>query len=321
MSASSKKPTIGNKETKKRATTKSRKLAAPTYRSFKISKPIKHPNGSLPSSLKLLKWSLAHILAHKKVFIGITAVYLLLTVVFVKGFGVGGDVTELRGVVDELLAGSGRLFTGLTLYGLLVGSTGNASSGIAGLYQTILLIMVSLALIWALRQTYAKEPIRIRDAFYKGMYPLVPFILVLAVVGLQLLPAIIGGAFYSIVVSGGLAVTGAEQVIWLLVLGLLILLSLYMVSSSLFALYIVTLPDMTPMSALRSARELVRYRRWSLMRKIMVLPFILLISAAVIMVPLLLTVTLIAEYIFFIGTMFALAVVHSYMYTLYRELL
>ena len=52
-----------------------------------------------------------------------------------------------------------------------------------------------------------------------------------------------------------------------------------------FALYIVTLPDMTPMKALRSARELVRYRRWTVLRKVLFLPLMLLVVAAIIMVP------------------------------------
>ncbi len=50
---------------------------------------------------------------------------------------------------------------------------------------------------------------------------------------------------------------------------LLAMLTLIYVKSSLFALYIVTLPDMTPMKALRSARELARYRRWTVLRKIL----------------------------------------------------
>jgi hypothetical protein len=94
-----------------------------------------------------------------------------------------------------------------------------------------------------------------------------------------------------------------------------------MVSSSIFALYIVTLPDVTPMQALRSARELVRYRRWSIARKVLFLPVSLLVIAAVIMVPVILLVTPASEWVFFILSMLSIAVIHSYMYSLYRELL
>jgi hypothetical protein len=94
-----------------------------------------------------------------------------------------------------------------------------------------------------------------------------------------------------------------------------------MLSSSLFALYIVTLPDMTPLTALRSARQLVRYRRWTVLRKIFWLPVALLILAAVIMVPIIIWLTAIAQWVFFLLTMFSLVATHAYMYNLYRELL
>ncbi|HVI60648.1 MAG TPA: hypothetical protein VM535_00655, partial [Candidatus Saccharimonadales bacterium] len=108
---------------------------------------------------------------------------------------------------------------------------------------------------------------------------------------------------------------------WGLLFGLLTLFSLYMISSSLFALYIVTLPDMTPRKALRSARELVRDRRWTVLRKILCLPVILFLGAALVMVPIIIWLTPLAQWVFFLLTMFALVAVNTYMYSLYRELL
>ena len=182
-------------------------------------------------------------------------------------------------------------------------------------------MITSLAVIWALRQVLAGVRVRVRDAYYLGMYPLIPFILVLLVIAVQLLPLVIGGTIYGIVISNGIAVYTVEKLAFALLFILLALLSLYMLSSSLFALYIVTLPDMTPMKALRSARELVRHRRWTVLRKILCLPIILLIVAAVIMVPIIIVLTPLAQWVFFVLTMFAVAAVHTYMYTLYRELL
>jgi len=185
----------------------------------------------------------------------------------------------------------------------------------------MLLIIVSLATIWALRQVYNNNAIRVRDSFYKGVYPLVPFILVLLVIGLQLLPLLIGGTLYSIVISSGIAVGLLQELLWALLFLGFALISLYLLSSSLFALYIVTLPEMTPFKALRSARDLVRHRRWLVLRKILFLPLILLILAAVILVPLLVIVTPIASWIFLLLSLASLVVVHSYGYALYRELL
>ena len=94
-----------------------------------------------------------------------------------------------------------------------------------------------------------------------------------------------------------------------------------MICSSLFALYIVTLPNVTPMKALRSARQLVLHRRFLVLRKILFMPLALLVLGAIIMIPLIIFLTFAAEWIFFLLSMFVLTVVHAYMYTLYRELL
>ena len=320
---STKKPT--KKITKNKMPTdtpKNRKLKSPEYKSFKISKKIKHPGAKLTGAIKLFVGSIRLIFSHKKIFIGIVTVYLVLTLIFVKGLGISSDLTELKSTLQEVFSGgAGNLYAGAALFSYLVGSSGSASSDIAGAYQTILLIIVSLAIIWALRQVHADKKIRIRDAFYKGMYPLIPFMLVLLVIGLQLLPLLIANTVYGIVITNGLAITFLEKTIWLMLYGLFALLSLYLITSSVFALYIVTLPDVSPMQALRSARQLVRYRRWTIMRKFIFLPVAVLFIGAVIIIPLIIYATPLAEWTFFALTMLALAVIHSYVYNLYRELL
>jgi hypothetical protein len=149
----------------------------------------------------------------------------------------------------------------------------------------------------------------------------VPFVLVLLVIGLQLLPLVIGSAVYATVISNGIAVHAVERLFWLVIFLLLAAASLYLICSSLFALYIVTLPDMTPMKALRSARQLVRHRRLSILRKVLWLLLLLLIASAIIMLPIIVWLTPLAQWIFFLLTVFGLAAAHAYLYTLYRELL
>jgi hypothetical protein len=163
--------------------------------------------------------------------------------------------------------------------------------------------------------------VTVKDAYYKSLYPLIPFLLVLLVISLQLLPLAAANGLYSLVIGGGLAVTALEKTLWLILLFLFVLLSLYMITSSIFALYIVTLPDMKPMQALRSARELVRHRRWTVMRKVIFLPFALLVLAGLVSIPVILFLAPLAEAVFFIASMFGVAITHAYMYTLYRELL
>ncbi|HEX7633221.1 MAG TPA: hypothetical protein VF401_02755 [Candidatus Saccharimonadales bacterium] len=305
----------GRKTANKRTSAKVTKPKQPKTES--VTRPVK-----LPNVWQLTKTAWRTILGHWRLFLGITLVYGLLNLILVQGLATGADVNSLKQDLHKVFSGdSSGVATSLSIFIVLVGSAGNGSNQTAGAYQLFLAIITSLAVIWALRQVLAGNYVRIRDAYYKGMYPLIPFILVTVVIGFQLVPALIGSILYTAVSTGNIAVTTLENVLWAVPCIALFVLSLYFISSSMFALYIVTLPDMTPLKALRSARDLVRRRRWAVLRKLLALPVILLIVAAIIMVPIILWVTAAAQWIFFALTMFALVGVHAYSYTLYRELL
>ncbi len=276
----------------------------------------------LPNAWRLTKLSAQTLWQHKAIFVGITLVYAVLNLILVKGLAGGTDINSLKHTLNQVFTGHfGSLASGLSIFVVLVGSAGNGSSPTAGAYQIFLAIITSLAVIWALRQVLADNRFRLRDAYYQSMYPLIPFILVLLVISLQMLPLVIGTAIYATVIANGIAVNLFERVIWLVLFAGLASISLRFISSSFFALYIVTLPDMAPIKALRTARDLVRGRRWSVLRKIICLPLILLVIAAIIMLPIITWLTPLTQWIFFILTTFTLVAVHAYMYTMYRELL
>lgn len=276
----------------------------------------------LPSVWQLTKTSTNVIRNNKKLLFGITLVYGFLSLILVQGLASGTNVNSLESQFSKVFSGSlGSLASGASIFVLLLGNFGHSTSATAGPYELFLGLITSLAVIWALRRLSAGQQLRIRDAFYKGMFPIIPFVLVLLVIGIQLLPLLFGASIYSLVISNGIAVHLIEKFLWAVLFAALATTTFYMLTSSLFALYIVTLPDMTPVKALRSARDLVRGRRWPVFRKVVCLPFILIIGAAVIMVPIIVILTPLAQWVFFLLTMFALVAVHTYMYTLYAELL
>jgi hypothetical protein len=308
-------------KSKAETTKEVRKLRAPSYKTMRLSKRVKHPV-RLPSAWKLFKASLKHIRIYWRPLGWIVLVYSVLTIALVKGLLGTNNLNEVKQSLEGVFSGAvGQIGTGFTIFAFLVSDSSSSQSESAAVYQSLLLIIFSLATIWTLRQTYAGEKPNKGAIFYRSQYPLIQFVLVLLVIGLQLIPFALANFLYSIVIGGGLAVTIIEKALWLLLLFLLALLSLYMIASSFFALYIVTLPDMTPMRALRSAREIVRFRRWTVLRKLLVLPVILLVGAGLIMLPLILFLTPIAEWIFFGLSMAGIIFVHSYGYALYRELL
>lgn len=298
---------------------KPRRLKRPAYRSFTMNKRIKHPV-KLPSAFILTKMTAQLLWKNKLLFVGITLVYGILTLVFVNGFSSGTNSAVIKSILQSANGGN-ALTSSVGIFAAIIGSNGSGVTTATSPYQIFLLLFVSLALIWALREVLAGNRIRIRDAYYRGMTPLIPFILILLVIALQLLPFIFGASIYAIVTSNGIAVYAVERILWGLLFGSLTLLSLYLTSSSVFALYIVTLPEMTPLKALRSARQLVKHRRWTVLRKLLFLPLLLLLSAAVVMIPVILIATAATQWLFFILTTLGLAALHGYLYMLYRELL
>lgn len=303
-------------------TTGERKRKQPTYKSFRLAKKIPHPAGPVPGAWKIGKKSLLLVKKNAKALAILLVIYALLNLVFVRGFTAPIDIAQVKETMSELFGASSP--TGFSLaaaiFGSMLGGTGTESAT-TPVYQSLLFIVASLALIWIFRQSSAGNKPTARGAFYNGMYPIVPFLLVGSVMMIQLIPAYFGGLVYGIIRNNGLATTAAEQVIWLLLFGALIVLSLYMICSSLFALYIVTLPDMRPMQALRSARQLVFSRRMSVIRKLLFMPLIAFIFLVLVVIPAIYFIPVIAPWLYFVLSLASVIFLHAYLYTLYKELL
>lgn len=288
-----------------------------------MQRRIKHkePGKKLPSGFKLFRTAIGTLRRHWKLFGGILLAYAALDLVLVQGISSSSDLVTTKHSIDALFQGSwGHLASGASVFLYLLGSQGSNITGGAA-YQLVLGLAVSLAVIWALREVYAGRKIRIRDAYYRGMYPLVPFAGVLVVLLLQCIPLAFGAYVYSVVSANSIATTAIEHVLWVVLFAGLAAVTLYMVCASLFAVYIVCLPDMAPFQALRTARSLVKGRRLAILRRLVFLPVIVLVLAALIMIPIVLFATAAAPWLFYLCSVVLVAVVHSYMYALYRSLI
>ena len=243
---------------------------------------------------------------------GIFVVYLILNVVFASGL-----ISDIHATAGSF-SHSHKLSDALDSFGSLLG-TGSGSSGSSSAAQSLLLVLESLVIIWALRQLLAGELIRVKQAYYHAMTPLIPFLLVIFLIILQLLPITLGAGALALVLStsGGAPLT----IVLVTLFALLAIWSLRMISSSVFALYIVTLPDMQPRQALRSAKNLVRFRRQQIMRRLLFLPICVLLLMGVVMLPIILLVPFLVVPVFFGLIMLSILFVHTYLYSLYRGLI
>lgn len=303
------------------ATTKPRRLKKPQYKSFKLHKHIKSEGGAVPGAFTLLRGAIRLLIQHWWVFLAISLIYGVLNFILVQGFAVQ-NLGDSKATLQEVAHGPfGWFINGASLFAVLLSSAGGGGNAGADVYQVVMQVLVSLAIIWTLRQIYAGNKVGVRDGFYQGMYPLVPFLLILIVILLQSLPAIGGVYLYEIVNNNGIAASAPEQILWALVAFLSVLLSLYLVCSSIMALYVVSLPNITPLAALRSAKQLVQFKRWAVLRKMLFLPVVILLVGAFILIPVILIWTPAAPWVFLVLSMFVLPVMHSYLYALYRALL
>ncbi len=310
------------RKTKTNPETKRRVRKSPAYKSFRLSKKIKPAAAKpLPGIIALCRLAMLPMKKNKKLFLGIIALYLLLSLVFLGGISFSLSFLEVKNNLEETFGNNLSGFSStLTMLTYILSSGTGAQGGSSG-FQAFIALLTSLAIIWGIRQVLAGDSVTVRQTFYQGIYPLVPFLLILFVIGLQLIPFLIGNFLLSTILANELAVTFAEKMLWWLVFGLLALLSLYMVTSSIFALYISTLPNMMPMKALRSARGLVLHRRLPIVFRLIGLPIIVAIIYFVILTPLIFIVPILAVPAFLFLSSFSLYFVHSYIYNLYRSLL
>jgi hypothetical protein len=306
-----------------KTTGKRRLVKYSNYKSFRLQKRIKRLKKKTPSSFKVFAETTKHLSAHKRVYIKLTLLATFLNLLLVKGFTGGTDVDELKILFDELVGNAGQITQSLGIFSVLLSNTTSAQTDSGSLYQVFLIIILSLAYIWTVRRLYGKKRIKLslRESFYKSTHPLIAFLGVLFVIGAQMIPITVGAFLYATVIEGGLAVNNLEVFLWLLMIFLLVLLSFYWLTASVFAMYIVTLPDTRPISAIKSAGDLVRFRRWELMRKVLFLPFALLLIMAVIMLPIISFLPVIAEWTVYILSMLGVLFAHLYLYHLYRKLL
>lgn len=277
----------------------------------------------LPNVFKLSGQVFAIFKKNWRTLLGIVLVYLVLNIIFASG------LSNLTSAVNDIKANL-NTSSGLTAhplakavsgFGSLVGSAGVSGSSTGSVLQSVLFVLESLVIIWSLRQLLAGKSIGVKEAYYHSMYPLVPFMLIIFVIILELLPITVGATFLTAVLTS--AVSSLAIASWLSWVFFLLLggWSFYMLSSSIFALYIVTLPEMMPRDALRSAKNLVRYRRWGIIGRVLYLPIFILIAMAIIIVPLILVASFLVAPVFYFLSMLSILFIHAYLYSIYRGLL
>lgn len=186
--------------------------------------------------------------------------------------GVSGEVGK-AGII---------LFTALTS-----GLGGNLDSG-QTIIASLLALYVWLTVVWLLRNTMAGKKVKLRDGLYSAGAPLLPTALTSMILLIQLIP----GALVAIVATSawqsGFVDGGAPAMAASIGLALVVVLSLYWITSTMIALVVVTLPGMYPFQAIAIAGDLVIGRRLRILYRLIWMIVVVLSWWVVVMVPLIL---------------------------------
>lgn len=170
----------------------------------------------------------------------------------------------------------------------LLGSLNSEFTEIQQFYLAGLYVVMWLVVVWLLRQLLAGNKVRVRDGLYSAGAPLIPSICIVALMILQALPGALGVLVFTITSQNSVVSSGVAAMCFGVLAVLLVILSLYWISSSFLALLIVTLPGTYPMKAVRGASEIALGRRMQLLFRLLWLILLLLVIWIVVLVPALL---------------------------------
>jgi hypothetical protein len=269
-------------------------------------------SSKIPGSFKLSVDAFKTIKKFWKPLIGIVVVYSLLNLIFANGL-----INSVKSTVEDIQKDS--FATSASGFGDVIANAGFSNN--SSVAQTILFIFETMVIVYALRHLIAGDKLGIKQAYYESTFPLIPLVLVLFVIVLQLIPFSLSAAVLALVLSGLFGSGSMLTVIISLIFILLTAWSLYMFSSSIFAIYIVTLPNMAPLQALKAAKNLVKYRRWPIIRRLMFLPILVTFILGLLIIPLIMFAHVLVAPVFFALSMLAVLYAHTYLYNLYRGLL
>ena len=186
---------------------------------------------------------------------------------------------ETIGVLGEFSRAGALFFTAAT------GGFSQTLTDVQQVYAVITGMLVWLTTIWLLRNILAGHKIKLRDGLYNAGAPILSTFLIVLVLLVQLIPLAIAFIGYAAASATGLLTGGVEAMLFWIVAVLLGALSAYWVTSTLFALVIVTLPGMYPMKALKTAGDMVVGRRLRILLRLLWMGVMLAVVWMVVIMP------------------------------------
>lgn len=264
------------------------------HRSFRLSYRRDYRRSlKLPGYISFTHYVTKTLWQYKKIMIWVVVVYAVLTAIFI---GVGSQATYAT-LTSTLQETGSQIFQGdigqigqAALIFLSVGTSGLTASPTEAqqIYVIILGLLVWLTTVWLLRNLLAGHKVKMRDGLYSAGAPIVATFIVAMIMVLQLIPIAIAMIAYASASATGLLSGGVAAMLFWFATSLLAIMSLYWITSTFFALIIVTLPGMYPMRALKTAGDMVVGRRLRILLRILWMFGAIIVVSAVTLIPIIL---------------------------------
>ena len=273
-----------------------------------------------------------------KLFLPLLALSVILAIMFV-GLMSESNYRQFQDILDQTTESMGMNDIGnfaksglLLISTITTGGLSGDSSESATVFAVIIFLILWLTTIFLLRHRLADHKVKLRDGLYNAMTPLLSTFVVFAIAVIQCIPIFLLIIVYSAAAQTGFLNTPFYALVFFIFAAVMILISGYLLSSSLIALVAVTAPGIYPMRALHAASDLMMGRRVKFILRLVALFFALVIIWVIVMLPLILFDLLMrnfewTEYVPFIPvclltmTCFTGIYISAYLYLYYRWML
>ncbi len=287
------------------------------------------------------------IFTHKKIFFGLIILALFLNILFVGilsedtyvNFQEALDVAAAEDSTADPANQFSERFGNFAKAGMVLASTvmtgglNQSMTEVQQVFAIIIFLILWLTTIWLLRHILAGNRPKLRDGLYNAFSPILSTGCVLIVAFVQAIPLMFALVLYSTATSTGFLSTPFYALIFFIFASLMTIFSLYLLSSTVIALIAVTIPGMYPMTALKTASDLVAGRRIRLLIRVIYMLLSLVVIWSLVMLPIILLDFWLKSSFdwiegmpivpFFLLFMFCFSVVYAatYMYLFYRRVL
>lgn len=246
----------------------------------------------------------------------ILIVYAVFNLLFVASISLLPSNQALQDELTNYIGGSaGRVLDSIVLVSI---SVINISSPGNTLLQVLLIIVTSMAFVWALRKLRGLQKISVRQAYYEGPSNIIPVLFTCLLLLLTVLPASLGSTLllYALPIVG----TTVELIVVYSISGGLMALSLYWLMVWWPAIYISMLPAATPFASMRAAAILTKRNRLRILQRFIVIFFVFIVTFLCIVIPIALIWQRLVPMTVYIVLIVLFGVWHVVSFNIYRSL-